>query len=136
MSVDPSAMPMIRHGSDYRVRMHGKPSGYGQSEHAALQSAPRESHLTMRPSRDTAGQVLVAVAERALERPPRDMHKLVASASKFLLTNLEPAIKLAREVRHTSAQAARSTDAVQLMAPDRNARALSLLTRDLTSSHP
>lgn len=130
MSVDLPPMPMVRHGSAYGPSLRDALSSRSAAHRAAPHEGLHEARAPGRPPRDTAGQVLVAMAERALERPPRDLHKLVASASKFLLTNLEPAIELAREVRHVSEQAARSTDTVQLMAPNRNDEVLNLLTRE------
>jgi len=51
---------------------------------------------------DIAREVLQRIAERARERPPRDIQKLTASAAKFLLINLEPALRLAEELREES----------------------------------
>lgn len=76
---------------------------------------------------DTARKVLQRVAERALERPPRDIQKLIASAAKFLLINLEPALRLAEELRHVSVrQSARSM--TENFVEGRQKRAATLLT--------
>jgi hypothetical protein len=75
---------------------------------------------------DTAQRVLKHVAERALERPPRDIQKLSASAAKFLLINLEPALRLAQELREETMNRS-GNDTTRVMTLDRNDRAAALL---------
>jgi hypothetical protein len=92
---------------------------------AVPESEPRRQKEPERP--DTATEVLQRVAERALERPPRDIQKLTASAAKFLLINLEPALRLAEELRQDSlSQSAQSL--IEMLLDGRQDRAVTLLT--------
>lgn len=76
--------------------------------------------------RDKASEVLAHVAARALEHPPRDLQKLTASATKFLLINLEPALRLAQQVRTEVVSLDRSSSS-ELLRENRADAALKLL---------
>lgn len=75
--------------------------------------------------------MLRQVASEAMQYPPpRDMVVLRASASKYLLTSLEPALALGEEIRRelSESQAAQADAAV---APDDRGRAADLLDTTL-----
>lgn len=96
-----------------------------ESRRVATNEANASRQTENRP--DTASEVLQRVAERALERPPRDIQKLTASAAKFLLINLEPAMQLAEDLREISIS--RSAKAMTDMLVDgRQDRAVALLS--------
>lgn len=68
-------------------------------------------------------QVIDQVIERALEHPPRDINKLIASVNAFLLTNLEPAMELARELRERAGTDTGAAERRDVLLPDRAERA-------------
>lgn len=99
-----------------------------QSAEQRSEVKAEESRSKAKPERpDTAQQVIQRVAERAIEHPPRDFQKLSASAAKFLLINLEPAMRLAEELRAESVKQS-GTSVTDLLASDRQSQALSLLS--------
>lgn len=77
---------------------------------------------------DLTDEVLKRVSDMAFEHPPKDLLRLSASASKFLLTNLEPALRLAREVREHAEREDRPERTVRIAADDRRREALSVLS--------
>ncbi len=76
---------------------------------------------------DLARRAIAHAVERALEHPPRDINKLIASVNAILLTNLEPAMNLARELRHSAEQRADAVKTGQLLSGERGAQAEKLL---------
>jgi hypothetical protein len=80
-----------------------------------------------------AKQVLDAVAAKALAHPPQNVAELSASAMKFLLTDLEPALRLARQLREQVATRDESFTR-QVIADDRREETLALLAAETHSA--
>jgi hypothetical protein len=57
------------------------------------------------PALDSAAEVLNELGDEAMEFPPKNITVLAASVQKFFLTNLEPALRIAREIREQAADA-------------------------------
>ena len=66
------------------------------------------------------------LADKAMEYPPQDIAVLAASVQKFLLTNLEPAMQIAEQIRH-DVSVTSAAYAVNVVADDRQDEALTLL---------
>jgi hypothetical protein len=81
------------------------PSPRRRDESGPVPARAEESLPPQGPAetRDITAEVLREVADRALERPPRDVIKLAASAAKYMLTSLEPALSLAKDIRRQTA---------------------------------
>ncbi|TVQ56903.1 MAG: hypothetical protein EA377_01580 [Phycisphaerales bacterium] len=77
---------------------------------------------------DLARRAIAHAVERAMEHPPRDVNKLIASVNAILLTNLEPAMDLARELRDSAAQRGSAVKIGHLLSGERSAQAEGLLT--------
>jgi len=122
-SIDPTIQ--ITSGSDVRKAVAAKLRQSTDLRMPTADEAPKKSESSERP--DMAREVLQRVAEIALENPPRDIQKLTASAAKFLLVNLEPALRLAEELRE-DAMSRSGSDMAELLAGDRHDRAIALLT--------
>lgn len=87
------------------------------------------------PKRDTASELLYQLGDQALEFPPKNITVLAASVQKFLLTNLEPALRIAQEIREQASDAA--AQAVNELAnDDRREQAFMLLSPDSPTPTP
>jgi hypothetical protein len=78
------------------------------------------------PEPTPSEQVVDRLADRAMEHPPQDIAVLAASVQKFLLTNLEPAMQIAAQIRHDVSETS-AAYAVGVVAEDRHDEAMTLL---------
>lgn len=103
------------------------PAGHPVRHHASKPS-PRAGEAANAAGDDVAKpseELLQHLADQAMQYPPKDIHVLAASVQKFLLTNLEPALQMAREIRQELSQP--GEHAVEVLADDRQYQAMTLL---------
>ena len=96
----------------------------GSAKTRATASAPETE--TQRPAEPaSATKLLEHLADQAMEYPPKDIHVLTASVQKFLLTDLEPALRMARELRQELHSGGDRT--LEIITEGRQSEAISLL---------
>ncbi len=93
----------------------------------AARSKDRERDATELTDERTR-EILRVVADKAFENPPKDFLQLNASATKLMLTDLEPAMAIARAVREQALQGGAARDLQESLASERRQEALVLLT--------
>ena len=85
-----------------------------------------EPKRTKPPEPTSSEKAVDRLADKAMEYPPQDIAVLAASVQKFLLTNLEPAMQIAEQIRH-DVSVTSAAYAVNVVADDRQDEALTLL---------
>jgi len=78
------------------------------------------------PEPTCSEQAVDRLADRVLENPPQDIAVLAASVQKFLLTNLDPAMQIAEQIRRDVSETS-AAYAISVVADDRQDEALTLL---------
>ncbi|UCD76482.1 MAG: hypothetical protein JSV91_06065 [Phycisphaerales bacterium] len=99
----------------------GLPQPVGDARSAPIGFAPSKGA----DEPDIAEQILDELAARALACPPQNIAKLSASATKYLLTSLEPAMRLAEQIRRLATEG--PDPLAEVLARERRREALELL---------
>lgn len=99
-----------------------------------LQDQPVDPAKAEQRQREPSKVVLKYLAEQAVKYPPQDIRVLAATVQKYLLVSLEPALRMAEQLRE---EALASSDAVVQMAhDDRRHEAMELLAPEKPRTAP